>query len=79
MFGAGWCGGMGVGGWVLMVSLWGSFLAVIVWAVMRLFPSTGTHPGSGESGVGVPDPRFGSGEIDEETSRRLRGEVTRTG
>lgn len=79
MFGAGWCSGMGVGGWLLMVLLWGGFLAVVVWAVLRLFPSTGTRPGSGESAVGVLDRRFASGEIDEETYRRFRGELSRTG
>src|SRR6266702_1752216 len=35
MFGYGWCGGMGAGGWVLRAVLWGGFLAVVVWAVQR--------------------------------------------
>jgi putative membrane protein len=36
---SGYCAGLGVAGWVLMVGLWGGFLAVVVWAVTRIFPS----------------------------------------
>lgn len=86
MFGYGWCGGMGVSGWLLMGLVWGGFLAVVVWAVMRLFPrsrpgagsgETAT-PGSGESAASVLDRQLAAGEIDEDTYRRLRGELTGT-
>jgi hypothetical protein len=33
MLATSWCGGMGVGGWLLMAGLWAGFLAVVVWAV----------------------------------------------
>lgn len=85
MFGSGWCGGMSVGGWLLMVLLWGSFLAVIVWAIMRLFPSGRSRhagpgtPDGGESAGSLLDRRLASGEIDEGTYLRLRGELTSTG
>jgi putative membrane protein len=76
MFGYGWCGGMGVGGWLLMGLLWGGFLAVIVWAVSRLFPRSRPGAGSGENAASVLDRRRASGELDEDTYRRLRGELT---
>jgi putative membrane protein len=84
MFGYGWCGGMGVGGWLLMGLLWGGSLAVVVWAVMRLFPRIRSGPGSGErpapggreNPASLLDQRLAAGEIDEDTYRRLRGELT---
>jgi hypothetical protein len=42
MFPGGYCAGLGVGGWLLMIGFWGVLLAVVVWAVTRLFPSTPT-------------------------------------
>jgi putative membrane protein len=82
MFGSGWCGSMGVGGWLLMAAIWGGFLAVIVWAVLRLFPrgtSRPVGPPDRENAASVLDRRLAAGDIDEETYRRLRGELTRTG
>lgn len=77
MFGYGWCSGMGAGGWLLMAGLWGGFLAVVVWAVMRLFPrNRPSSGGGGESAASVLDRRLASGEIDEDTYRHLRGELT---
>jgi putative membrane protein len=84
MFGYGWCGGMGVGGWLLMALLWGGLLAVVVWAVIRLFPRArpgarsgeSATPGSGESAASVLDRQLAAGEIDEDTYRRRRGELT---
>lgn len=83
MFGSGWCGGMGAGGWLLMALLWGSFLAVIVWAVTRLFPTARSRrdrPGDhgGESEESLLDRRLAAGEIDEDTYLRLRVELTHT-
>lgn len=37
MIGGAWCGQLGVGGWVLMGLFWASFLALVLWAVSRLF------------------------------------------
>src|SRR6266702_6646313 len=73
MFGYGWCGGMGAGGWVLMAVLWGGFLAVVVWAVTRLFPGGRSREGNNDSAASVLDRRLATGEIDEDTYRRLRG------
>ncbi len=76
MFGSGWCGGMGVGGWLLMAALWGGFLAVVIWAVTRLFPRGSTGDGGGHSAASELDRRLASGEIDEDTYRSLRGQLT---
>lgn len=35
----GYCGAWGLGGWLLMLGLWAGFIAVVVWAVSRLFPA----------------------------------------
>jgi putative membrane protein len=83
MFGTGWCTGAGIGGWLLMALLWGGFLAVVIWAVTRLFPRTrspGSLPGgSGEHDIAnMLDRKLASGEIDEDTYHQLRGELTRT-
>lgn len=83
MFGTGWCGGMGVGGWLLMALLWGGFLAVVVWAVTRLFPRSrpgGSRPDAGgdQDEASALDRRLAAGEIDEDTYRQLRGDLTRT-
>lgn len=39
MFGIGYCGGIGVTGWALMVGFWLAVIGLIVWALTRLFPS----------------------------------------
>lgn len=62
MFTGWFCPVLGVGGWLLMITLWAAVIAVVVWAVSHLFP-TGTqrrqaealpdHP-LGPAGVGAP-------------------------
>jgi putative membrane protein len=83
MFGTGWCGGMGIGGWLLMALLWGGFLAVVVWAVTRLFPrgrpGSSGPAGGGDDAASLLDRRLASGAIGEDTYRQLRGDLTRTG
>lgn len=79
MFGSGWCGGMGAGGWLLMGLLWAGVLAVVIWAVARLFPRDRHTGGSGDSAADVLDRRLAAGEIDEETYHRLHGDLSRTG
>jgi hypothetical protein len=50
MFPGGYCAGPGVGGWLLMIGFWGLLIAVVVWAVTRLFPATPSRsvPGEGQ-------------------------------
>ncbi len=82
MFGYGWCGGMGAAGWLLMALLWGGLLAVIVWAVLRLFPggrSRPGEPGGGDGAGSTLDRRLAAGEIDEDTYLRLRADLTHAG
>ena len=85
MFGSGWCGGLSVGGWLLMALLWGGFLAVVVWAITRLFPRSRSRrdrpgtPDDGQSAGSLLDRRLASGDIDEDTYLRRRGKLTGTG
>jgi hypothetical protein len=44
MFGTGWCGQMGIGSWLVMAALWGSLIALVAWAITRIFP---TAPAAG--------------------------------
>lgn len=65
-----WCGQMGVGGWVGMVAFWVVVVALVIWALMRLFP---TQRSGGERAV--LDARLARGEIDPETYRLVREEL----
>jgi putative membrane protein len=80
MFTAGWCGGMSVAGWLLMALMWGGFLAVVVWAVLRLFPAGRRDPREplppGGDPDGELDRRLASGEIDVDDYLRLRDTLT---
>lgn len=81
MFSGAWCGGMGVGGWLLMVAFWSAFLALAVWAITRIFPARKTGEGAPEAVRGTPgellDQRLASGEIDIASYLRLRDELPR--
>jgi putative membrane protein len=76
MFGTGWCGGMGVAGWLFMALIWAGFLAVVVWAVLRLFPSGRRGPRGqqppGQDGAAELDRRLAAREIDTDTYLRQR-------
>jgi hypothetical protein len=37
MIGGAWCGQLGLVGWVLMGLFWASFLALVLWALSRMF------------------------------------------
>jgi putative membrane protein len=74
MFGFGWCSGMGAGGWLLMLAFWGAFLALVVWAVARVFPTGRADSTTAEEALAR---RFAAGEIDAEDYRRARHDLTR--
>jgi putative membrane protein len=57
---------IGAGGWVVMALLWVALVALIAWAVMRLFPSRG------ESQAQAHRPADEPGEIDIPTYQQLR-------
>ena len=65
-----WCGQMGVGGWVGMVAFWVVVVALVIWALARLFPSQ-----RGGAERAVLDRRLARGEIDVETYRLVRAEL----
>ena len=65
MFAGGYCGGMGLGGWLLMIGLWVALIAVVVWAVTRLFPTAPRRANAEE----LLDQRLATGEVDLQTYR----------
>lgn len=73
MMGYGW--GMGWGGWLVMGLFWVVLLALILFLVVRLLPTSGGG-GQGQPGVDTPeeilDRRFARGEIDLETYQAQR-------
>jgi len=75
MFASGYCGGMGVAGWLMMIAFWGGFIALVLWAVTRLFP---TSDRGGEA-VELLDRRLATGQIDAETYRQVRDELADAG
>ena len=72
--------GMGAGDWVLMVLLWVALLALIAWAVARLFPTrTDTRSDVGETPETPSDilnRRLARGEIDAPTYEALRAKLS---
>jgi uncharacterized membrane protein len=65
------CGGMGLGGWLLMVGLWVGLITAVVWAISRLFPAMNRRGEAGE----LLDRRLAAGEIDPATYRSVRSEL----
>ena len=76
MMDGGWGGGMGPGGWTLMIIFWIALIALIGVAIARLFPSAQPGPPSAEPPTQTPrqllDERLARGDIDVETYERLR-------
>ncbi len=67
--------GMDAGWWVLMSVLWIALIALVVWAVVRLFPARRGSAVSAEDAKGLLDRRLASGEIDPATYDRLRERI----
>ena len=70
----GYCGAMGVVGWLLMLGFYGAFIALVLWAVTRLFPSEPRR-----DAVDLLDQRFAAGDIDADTYRLVRRELVDSG
>lgn len=68
MFGIGYCGGIGVAGWALMVGSWLAVIGLVVWALTRLFPS-GARRLDIEAEL---DRRLATGEMDPATYQQVR-------
>lgn len=65
-----WCGQMGLGGWLGMGAFWVVVVALVIWALTRLFP------GQTDSGARAAlDARLARGEIDPQTYRLVRDEL----
>lgn len=74
MFTSSWCGGMGVGGWLVMLLFWGAFLGLAVWAVTRMFTPAGSSQTSDDP-MEELERRLAAGELDLDTYRRIRDEL----
>lgn len=71
----GWDDGMGVGGWVLMSLAWVALIALVIWAISRLFPARSgraTPEQTTETPGEILDRRLARGEIDTDEYARLR-------
>jgi putative membrane protein len=71
--------GMGTGGWLLMGVFWIVLLALVVFAVVRLFSSRAEHDREARGGSEEPrrilDRRLASGEITVETYEQLSAKL----
>ena len=67
--------GAGVSGWLLMVGFWVGLVAVVLWAVSRLFPAADRRRDVED----LLDHRLATGEIDTETYRRTRERLVGAG
>ena len=65
-----WCAQMGFGGWLGMAAFWIVVIALVIWALTRLFPVQGR----GDARATL-DARLARGEIDPETYRLIRDEL----
>ena len=65
-------GGMGTGGWLLMMLLWVGLIVLVVWLVAGLFPRRGEPGTQPERPEETLDRRLVRGEIDIETYKQLR-------
>jgi putative membrane protein len=75
MLGPGFCNGMGVGGWVLMIGFWAAFLGLVVWTLTRMFPADEALRDARRT----LDERLAAGEINPQTYRAVRDELTGAG
>jgi len=73
--------GMGAGGWIAMAVFWIGVIALVVWLVVRAFPSGRRDDAAaggdsavaqGETPEQLLDRRFASGEIDVATYESIR-------
>ena len=70
--------GMGAAGWLLMALFWIALVALVVFAVMRMFPRTEPTPESRERPEEpreILKRRLASGEIDVDTYEQLSSKL----
>jgi Cu+-exporting ATPase len=74
MFLGGFCGQMGVAGWILMGLFWVTFLGLVLWALSRLFAGPRGDDGEHED-VDDLDQQSARGQINLSEYRTLREEL----
>lgn len=70
-----YCSSMGAGGWLLMIGIWVGLVAVVVWAVSRLFPAADQR----REAESLLARRLATGEIDPRSYRQAREELAGAG
>lgn len=90
MFAGSYCGGMGLVGWLLMITFWAALIGLVVWAITRLFPDRAPIPYSRDRRPPAPlsagredarrvlDERLATGQISPQTYRQARDQLTST-
>jgi putative membrane protein len=72
--------GFGVFGLLLMVLFWGGLIALAIWLVSALFPSSGRRPTSGadhsQSPREILDTRYARGEITREDYELMKQDLS---
>ena len=72
--------GMAGGGWIFMTLFWIALIVLIVWAVAALFPRGRERDGGpAETPQEILDRRYARGEIDAETYRSMREDLSGRG
>jgi putative membrane protein len=70
---------MGAGDWVLMTLFWVALVALVAFAIVRLFPAAAPTNGPAQSSAEDPrrilDRRLAAGEIDVDAYERLKAEL----
>jgi putative membrane protein len=71
---------MGLGAWLLMGTFWVAVLALVVWLVVRLLPTTDRRAAEPDPQTpeAILDGRFARGEIDEQTYAAHRAALAAT-
>ena len=72
---SGYCGTLGLGGWLVLVGFWVGFVALVLWAVGRLFPRVDPKADAED----LLAHRLATGEIDPQSYRRAREELLGAG
>lgn len=65
-------GAMAFLGMGMMLVFWGSVVALVVWAIVRLTRPASAGPSAPDSARAILDRRFASGEIDADEYARAR-------
>jgi len=73
--------GFGLGGFLIMILLWGGLIALAIWLVGTLFPRTARPMASGEQDLSarqILSRRYARGEITREQYELMKRDISET-